>query len=102
MTRGPHPNATRKGFGAAFRRNALVWAGLMALLAASVGLVRLPAGPWTGAIPIAIAGLQAALIAGLSMGLAKSPALNRFAAAIGLVFVLVLFTLTLADLFTRI
>ncbi|MBE7202297.1 MAG: cytochrome C oxidase subunit IV family protein [Parafilimonas terrae] len=100
--RTAHPETTRRGLSAAWRRNGLVWLGLLLLQAASVGLATLaPPGRVTLAGLMLIAAVQAAVVGIVSMDLSRSPVLNRLAAASGFVFIAVMFALTFGDLFTR-
>ena len=105
MTRPPHPDVhprlTRKGAGAALRRFGLVWLGLMVLLALSCFLAYVPLGSWNLPAGVGIALLKAGLVIAFFMGLEKATGLDRLAAVAGIVFLVVLFTLTFGDLFTR-
>jgi cytochrome c oxidase subunit 4 len=86
---------------ALLRRNALIWAALLALLFTSLAAAYVPMGPWTSAAGIMIALVKAALVLLLFMELASSKALIRLAAIAGLVFIAALFSLTLADVLSR-
>jgi cytochrome c oxidase subunit 4 len=92
---------TSKGIATAWRRNIAVWAGLLVLLGLSVWTAYLPLGRYNVAINLGIAVVQAAMVGVFSMGLDRTTALNRLTAAAGFLFILVLFTFTLSDLFTR-
>jgi cytochrome c oxidase subunit 4 len=84
-----------------WRRNGLIWAALLLLLLLSLLLAYVPMGLFTPAAGIVIAFIKAGLIILLFMELASSKALNRLAAAAGVVFLTALFTLTLADVLSR-
>ena len=90
-----------KTAGDLWRRNGLIWAALMSLLVLTLVLAYVPMGVFTTAVGIAIALVKAGLVALLYMELIRSDALVRLAALSGLVFVTVLFALTLADVLTR-
>jgi cytochrome c oxidase subunit IV len=96
-------NATeaRQLVGKLWRRNGLIWAALMALLVLTYVLAYVPMGRFATATALAIAFAKAGLVAILYMELAKAKPLIRLAALSGLVFVLVLFGLTLADVLAR-
>ncbi len=96
-----HPQATRRGLAAAWRRNGLVLLALLLLQALSIGLAYAPLGRWVLGVNVGIAALQALVVGTFSMGLEKTTALNRLTAAAGFVFVLVMFSLTLGDVYTR-
>ena len=86
---------------ALWRRNALIWAALLALLFTSLAVAYVPMGPWTSAAGIVIALVKAGLVVLLFMELASSKALIRLAAIASLVFIAALFSLTLADVLSR-
>ncbi|MGU3558500.1 cytochrome C oxidase subunit IV family protein [Methylobacterium radiotolerans] len=87
--------------GAIWRRVLLVWLGLMALLAVGCALAYAPLGAWNPAVSFALAATQAGLVALLFMRLVRAPALIRLTAACGLFWSAILFTLTLADVLSR-
>ncbi|MDR7035807.1 caa(3)-type oxidase subunit IV [Methylobacterium sp. BE186] len=83
-------------------RSALpVWAGLIALLALSLIAAYEPLGTWTVAVNLGLAAMQAALVAVLFMRLDEAGPLVRLTAAAGLFWLMILFTLTLADVLSR-
>jgi cytochrome c oxidase subunit 4 len=84
-----------------WRRNGLIWAALMSLLTLTLVLAYVPMGVFTPTAGIAIACIKAGLVVMLFMELARSRPLIRLAAAAGLVFLTVLFALTLADVLSR-
>lgn len=105
MSRSPHldahPRLTRQGVGAALRRFGLIWLALIALLFLSCFLAYVPLGRWNLPVGVVIAVIKAGLVVAFFMGLEKATSLNRLAASAGIVFLLVMFTLTFSDLFTR-
>jgi cytochrome c oxidase subunit 4 len=84
-----------------WRRNGLIWAALLLLLLLSLMLAYVPMGLFTPIAGILIAFAKAGLVIFLFMELAKSKPLIRLAAVGGVVFLAALFTLTLADVLTR-
>jgi cytochrome c oxidase subunit 4 len=92
----PHTTAWRL-----WRRNGLIWAALMLLLALTLVLAYVPMGWLTPAAGIVIAFSKAGLVILLFMELAKARPLIRLAAMAGVVFLAVLFALTLADVLSR-
>jgi len=94
-------SAREESAGALWRRNLPVWAALMALLALSTWAATWPLGAATTAIGFGIAGLKAALVLLLFMELRRASPLVRLAAACGLFWAGILFTLTLADVLSR-
>lgn len=85
---------------AIWRRNGLVWLALLALLALTFGAAHLPLGAINVVIGLTIAGVKVALVALIFMGLDRSAALMRLAAAAGLLWLAILFMLTFADVLT--
>ncbi|TME46488.1 MAG: oxidase [Chloroflexi bacterium] len=85
-----------------WRRNSLIWAALMALLVLSLVLAHVSMGSFTVAAGIVIALVQAGLICVLFMELIEARPLIRLAAMSGVIFVAVLFALTLADVLSRV
>ena len=102
LSRTAHPEATRRALRAAWRRNGVVWLILLALLAGSTAIAFLPLGPWGFALDLSISAVAALLVGVVSMGLDRAPTLDRLAAAAGFVFLLVMFTITACDIYTRI
>lgn len=82
---------------AIWRKNGLVWLALLMLLVLTFGVAHLPLGDFNVVAGLAIAGIKAALVALIFMGLGRSASLVRLAAAAGLLWLVILFTLTLAD-----
>ncbi len=93
--------APRAGAWKFWRRNGLIWAALLFLLLLSLVLAYVPMGLFTPIAGILIAFAKAGLVILLFMELATSKALIRLAAVAGVVFLAALFTLTLADVLTR-
>lgn len=98
-TEGAHPRITAWKL---WRRNGLIWLALMGLLSLTLVLAYVPMGLLTPAAGIAIAFAKAGLVVLLFMELASSQPVIRLAAMAGLVFLTVLFALTLADVLSRI
>lgn len=84
-----------------WRRNSLIWAALLLLLLLSLLLAYVPMGFLTPTAGVLIAFAKAGLVILLFMELVTSKALIRLAAVAGVVFLTALFTLTLADVLTR-
>ena len=84
-----------------WRRNGLIWAGLLLLLLLSLVLAYVPMGVFTPTAGIAIAFAKAGLVVLLFMELARSKPLIRLAAVAGVMFLVALFALTLADVLSR-
>lgn len=84
-----------------WRRNLMIWAALLALLILTLVVAYAPLGVSNTPIGLAIAAGKAALVVVLFMELSKSRALIQLTAMAGLVFVTVLFALTLADILSR-
>lgn len=85
-----------------WRRNLLIWAALLALLFSSLGFAYLPLGKITTTAGIVIAFIKAALVLALYMELAKPKALTWLAALSGIVLLATLFSLSLADVLSRV
>jgi cytochrome c oxidase subunit 4 len=84
-----------------WRRNRLIWAALMLLLLLTLALAYVPTGKLSPAIGIVIAAVKAGLVVMLFMELAGARMLIRLAAMSGVVFLVALFALTLADVLSR-
>lgn len=78
-----------------------VWAALLLLLGLSLGVSFLPLGALQPTLELAFAATQALLVAVFFMHLQESSPLVRLAAAVALVWLTILFGLTLADYVTR-
>lgn len=87
--------------GRVWRQVLPVWLGLMALLALTCALAYAPLGPYQPAFGFGLAFAQAGLVALLFMRLDQANALIRLTAACGLFWAAILFTLTLADVLSR-
>lgn len=74
---------------------------LLALVLLTTLLGYIDMGPFSMTVAIVIAAVQASLIAGFFMQGALEPALVRVAAAAGIIWFLILTTLTLTDYITR-
>lgn len=93
-----HP---RNAVGGIWRRGLIVWALLLALLAASLVSAYAVPAPWGAALTFGIAATQAGLVALLFMRLDRADTLVRLAAACGLFWLAILFALTLTDTLSR-
>lgn len=91
-----------RGPGAIWRGILPIWAGLMALLAATLVAAFLPLGRWNLALALGIAAAKAALVLVYFMQLKRPDPLLRLTAGAVLVFLAFLFVLTYADLLTRV
>ena len=78
-----------------------VWAALMALLALTLASSYVRLAGFNTAANLGIAALKAALVAFFFMRLRSSGALVRLAAAIGLIWFLILLGLSLTDFLAR-
>lgn len=87
--------------GTLWRRNLWVWAALMALLALSAWAAYWPYGRIDTAVGFGIAGAKTALVALVFMRLRHASGLVRVVATCGLFWAAILFTLTLADVLSR-
>ncbi|WP_431271820.1 cytochrome C oxidase subunit IV family protein [Dankookia sp. P2] len=87
--------------GAIWRAALPVWAGLMALLAATLVAAYLPLGRFNLVLSLGIAVAKAALVVVFFMQLKRPNPLLRLAAFAGLIFLAFMFTLTYADVLTR-
>lgn len=90
-----------RSVGAIWRNILPTWAGLMALLAATVATAYLPLGGGNLVLSLGIAVAKAALVAVIFMQLRRPNPLLRLAAAAALVFLTFLFSLIYADVLTR-
>jgi cytochrome c oxidase subunit IV len=84
-----------------WRRNGLIWAALMLLLATTLALAYVPMGKLSPAVGIVIATIKAGFVVMLFMELARARMLTRLAAMSAVVFLTALFVLTLADVLSR-
>lgn len=84
-----------------WRRNLAIWATLLALLALTLGLAYAPLGWLNVVTALGIAAVKASLVLLLFMELRTSNNLARLAAAAGLIWLVILFMLTVSDYFTR-
>lgn len=84
-----------------WRRNGLIWAALLLLLLLSLGLAYVPMGLFTPTAGIVIAFVKAGLVILLFMELASSKPLIRLTALSGVIFLVAMFALTMADVLAR-
>jgi cytochrome c oxidase subunit 4 len=80
---------------------ALVWFALMVLLAATVSSAYVPLGVFNGIINMTIAGAKVTLVMLFFMKVASSSPLLRLASVAGLFWLILMFSLTAGDYFTR-
>ncbi len=80
---------------------ALVWVGLLLLLAINIGLTFLPLGQAKTAVNLAVAVVQASLMFAVFMRLNRASALVKLTAGAGLVWLSFLFLIGSADFLTR-
>jgi cytochrome c oxidase subunit 4 len=79
----------------------LVWAALLALLAATFGVSFLHFGSWNTVLNLAIATAKTGLIVWFYMHLRRTWPLVRLAAATAVLWLTILFGLALSDYLTR-
>ncbi|UEM01804.1 cytochrome C oxidase subunit IV family protein [Skermanella rosea] len=79
----------------------LAWVALLALLGATLILAYVPMGPFNAVAAIGISVIKALLVVIIFMKLADSGNLVRFAAAAGLFWLAILFSLGATDYLTR-
>jgi cytochrome c oxidase subunit 4 len=91
-------NAGRK---LSWRPELSVWMALLALLGLTLVTAYAPHGRFGLVANMAIASVQAVLVAGFFMGLRHAKALVRLTACASLFWLAVMFALTLADVLTR-
>ncbi|MFO1465678.1 MAG: cytochrome C oxidase subunit IV family protein [Steroidobacteraceae bacterium] len=78
-----------------------VWAALLALLGLTIASAFAHLGGWNGAVNLIIAGLKAILVAVVFMRLREGNPLLRLMALAGVVWLMILMGLSLADFLTR-
>ncbi len=83
-------------------RNGLVWATLLGLLLLSFGSAYVPLGPMNAVVGVVIAFTKAGLVAVFFMELRTSRPLTRLAACFAMLFVFVMFALTLMEVVARV
>lgn len=86
---------------AIWRRSALVWLALLILLGLTFWAAHLPLGGLNVVVGLAIAAIKVTLVVVIFMGLGSSAPLIRLAAAAGIFWLIILFTLTLSDVLSR-
>jgi len=77
------------------------WLALLVLLAASLGSAYLPLGAGNVAINLAIAAVMLAVLTTFLMDLRNSAVITRIVAAAGLLWMIIMFSLTFADYLSR-
>lgn len=78
-----------------------LWAGLMLLVAATIGYALWPGAPLKTGVALAIAAAQVGLIATIGMGLRRAAWLVRLAALAGVAWLSLLYLIAFADYLTR-
>ena len=84
-----------------WRRAALAWLVLAALLGATLAGAYLPIGPWKLPLALSIAAAKGALVLTVFMGLSKAGGASRITALAGTFWVLLLVALAMSDVTTR-
>ncbi len=79
----------------------LVYLALMLLLASTIGVAQLELGFWNPVLNLTIATIKAALIVWFFMHLREVPGIVRLAALGGVLWLAIMFGLSLADWLTR-
>ncbi|MDO9708774.1 cytochrome C oxidase subunit IV family protein [Paracraurococcus lichenis] len=87
--------------GAIWRRTVPVWAGLTALLVATLSLAYVPMGRFGIVVSLGIAAAKAGLVVVFFMQLRKPDPLLRLTAFASLIFVAFLLTIIFAEVLTR-
>jgi cytochrome c oxidase subunit 4 len=96
MSTGTQP--TRRGV---WTGALILWGVLLALLALAAVTAHLPLGPFNVPIMLGAAAFEVALVAIVGMELDRSPALLRLAAVTGLIWLVIMFSLSFSDFLTR-
>jgi cytochrome c oxidase subunit 4 len=79
----------------------MIWAALLILLGATCALAYVPMGELNLPVSLAIAGVKASLVGAVFMRLNEDRPLHRMAAAVGPIWIFIMFLLTGTDYFTR-
>jgi cytochrome c oxidase subunit 4 len=82
-------------------RALVLWLVLIALLAAAAVTAHVPLPPFNVPIMLGAAAVEVALVAVIGMELDRSPALLRLAAVTGVIWLVIMFTLSFSDFLTR-
>jgi len=77
------------------------WLALLVLFAASLGSAYLPLGAGSVALNLAIAAVMLAVLTTFLMDLRNSAVITRIVAAAGLLWMIIMFSLTFADYLSR-
>ena len=83
------------------REPLLAWGGLVVLLASTIGLAYVPMAGLNIAVSLFIAGLKTAIIVLVFMELIKASGLHRFAAGVGVFWLMFLLVLSFSDYLSR-
>ncbi len=79
----------------------VTWLVVLGGVALTFALAYVPMGPWNIVVAIAIAAVQALIVAAIFMELRKPKTLMRMAAGTALIFLGILFVLSFSDYFNR-
>jgi cytochrome c oxidase subunit 4 len=90
---------TRRGI---VGRALVLWIVLILLLALAATTAHVALGGFNVPIMLGAAAVEVALVAVVGMELDRSPALLRLAAATGIIWLVVMFTLSFSDFLTRV
>jgi cytochrome c oxidase subunit 4 len=82
-------------------RPILTWVALLVLLAATCTLAYVPLGRGNLPLSLCIAAIKASLVGVIFMRLSEDNPINRLAAAVGPIWIFIMFLLTAADYLTR-
>jgi caa(3)-type oxidase subunit IV len=85
----------------AVRTPLITLAVLWALLGASTWIAFVPLGTFNVAVNLGISAIQTVIVATVLMELARARTIQRWAAGVGIFWLIFLFTLSLADYLTR-
>ncbi|HVV92317.1 MAG TPA: oxidase [Hyphomicrobiales bacterium] len=79
----------------------VLWAVLIVLLAIAAVTAHIDLAPFNVPIMLVAAAIEVALVAVVGMELDRSPALLRLAAVTGVIWLVIMFTLSFSDFLTR-
>lgn len=95
------PQPPRLGARTILLQSLAVWGGMLLLLVVEAAVAHLGLGSWGIAIPLACAAVEVALVALFGMQLVREGGLLRLAAAAAVIWLTIMFGLTLSDFLTR-
>jgi cytochrome c oxidase subunit 4 len=82
-------------------RSLAVWAAMLLLLLVAAVTAYIPLGPFNVPIMLVCAAVEVVLVGTFGMELVSSGALYRLAAVAGVLWLVIMFALTLSDVLTR-